>query len=236
MRIGLFIPCFIDAFYPEVAIASLRLLEHLGLQVHFPKDQTCCGQGQFNAGLRDDARVLAARFCQLFEPYDFVVSPSGSCASMVRNHYPSLLGHHDVCARTFELCEFLVLHAGCPDFRARLEGRAALHVGCHHRRELGAAPAVHQLLARVHGLQLVSTDADSWCCGFGGTFSVKFPEISTAMAERKLEAARGADADYLISTDASCLMQLQGLIARRKLASPTTLHVAQVLATGLEAT
>ncbi|MBI5532599.1 MAG: (Fe-S)-binding protein [Deltaproteobacteria bacterium] len=235
MRIGLFIPCFIDAFYPKAAIATLRLLEHLGLDVAYPHEQTCCGQPQFNAGHRSEARALAERFCRVFRGFDFVVSPSGSCTSMVRNHFPSLIGNDPVCSRTFELCQFLTGPLGLSELGAKLEGRAALHIGCHQRRELHAAPAVQTLLDAVDGLELVETEADTWCCGFGGTFSVKFPEISTAMAERKLEPILAADVDFLISTDASCLMQLSGVLSRKQLASPRPMHVAEVLATCLEA-
>jgi L-lactate dehydrogenase complex protein LldE len=235
VRIGLFIPCFIDAFYPEAAIATLRVLQHLGLRPEYPAEQTCCGQPQYNAGQHDLARPLAERFCKIFEPFDFVVSPSGSCTSMVRNHYPHLIGNNPVCERTFELCEFLTGPLGRSDIGAKLEGRAAVHVGCHQRRELHAAPAVHKLLAAVEGLQIVPMESDTWCCGFGGTFAAKFPEISVAMADRKLEPILRAKVDYLVSTDSSCLMQLAGVLSRRKLQSPKPMHVAEVLATCAEA-
>jgi L-lactate dehydrogenase complex protein LldE len=235
VRVGLFIPCFIDTFYPEAAIATLRLLEHLGQEVSYPEQQTCCGQPQFNAGHRSEARELAERFCRVFRDFDFVVSPSGSCTSMVRNHYPSLIGNDPVCSRAYELCQFLTGPLGLTTLGAKLEGRAALHIGCHQRRELDAAPSVRSLLDEVQGLEIVSTEADTWCCGFGGTFSVKFPEISTAMAERKLELILAADVDYFISTDASCLMQLSGLLSRKKLTTPRPMHIAEVLATCLEA-
>lgn len=235
VRIGLFIPCFIDAFYPEVGRDTLRLLQHLGQRVEYPTEQTCCGQPQFNAGHHDQARALAARFCRVFEPFDYVVSPSGSCTAMVRRHFPLLVGDQPVCQRTFELCEFLAGPLGRNTLGAKLEGRAAVHVGCHARRELHAAPAVFKLLEAVQGLQLVATESDSWCCGFGGTFSAKFPEISVAMAERKLEPILRANVDYLVSTDSSCLMQLSGVLSRRKLARPRPMHMAQVLATCLEA-
>lgn len=234
MRIGLFVPCFVDAFYPEAAVATARLLEHLGLDVDYPREQTCCGQPQFNAGLRDEARSLAARFCEVFASFDYVVSPSGSCTSMVRNHYPKLIGAHPVCARSYELCEFLAGPLGITRLGAKLPGRAAVHIGCHERRELHAEPAVRALLQQVEGLELIDTPSDTWCCGFGGTFSVKFPEISTAMGERRLAPIIASEADYLISTDASCLMQLGGLLSRGKIQKPRPMHVAQVLATCLE--
>jgi L-lactate dehydrogenase complex protein LldE len=231
MRVGLFVPCFVDAFNPEVGVATLRLLEHLGLEVSYPSEQTCCGQPQFNAGRHDLARPLAERFCRVFAPFDAVVTPSGSCASMVRTHYPALVGDHPVCARTFELCEMLVRTLGVTRLGARLEGKAVLHVGCHGLRELGVGGSVRRLLAEVAGLELVHTGTETWCCGFGGTFSVKFPEISVAMGRRKLEPILDSGADYLVSTDSSCLLQLGGLLGRRKLARPRPLHVAEVLAT-----
>lgn len=235
MQVGLFVPCFVDAFYPEVAIATLRLLEHLGLDVAYPAEQTCCGQPQFNAGHTADAADLAQRFCTLFSPYETVVCPSGSCTSMIRKHYPSLVGDHPVCTRVFELCEFLVQHLGQTQLGARLAGQAVLHIGCHQRRELGASTAVRQLMDAVDGLRIVDVQTESWCCGFGGTFSVKFPEISSAMGERKLAPILAADVDFLISTDSSCVMQLGGLLAKKGLARPRPLHVAQVLATCVEA-
>ncbi len=231
MSVGLFIPCFVDLFHPEAGIATVRLLEHLGVHLNYPVAQTCCGQPQFNAGHRDEARTLAQRFCNEFRPFDEIVSPSGSCVSMVRTHYPSLLGDDPVCGRVFELCEYLTTRLHVGPIGARLQGRAALHIGCHARRELHVEQAVRSLLAHVQGLEIVELDSDEWCCGFGGTFSVKFPEISTAMGTRKLGPMLEADVDYLISTDSSCLMHLRGLLDRRKQSRPRPMHVAEVLAT-----
>lgn len=231
MSVGLFIPCFVDLFHPEAGVATVRLLEHLGVQVDYPTEQTCCGQPHFNAGRRDEARALAERFCSVFRPFDEVVSPSGSCVSMVRTHYPSLVGDDPVCARVFELSEYLTRKLGVKDVGAKLEGRAALHIGCHARREIHVAGAVRELLSHVQGLELVALDSDEWCCGFGGTFSVKFPEISTAMGTRKLAPMLDAQVDYLISTDSSCLMHLRGLLDRQKATRPRPMHLAEVLAT-----
>jgi len=231
VHVGLFVPCFIDTLDPGVAIATVRLLEHLGVEVDYPREQTCCGQPHFNAGMRAHAESLAKRFCRVFEPYETVVTPSGSCAAMVRNHFPDLVGHDPVCQRVFELCELLVKRLGLSQLGAELPGTAAVHVGCHTLRELGAGDAVHELLDNVAGLSLVEVESDSWCCGFGGTFSVKFPELSTTMAMRKLEPILERDVDYLISTDTSCLMQLGGFLAKRGLTRPRPIHVAEVLAT-----
>jgi len=233
VRLGLFVPCFVDSFYPSVGIATVRILEHLGFHPEYPEDQTCCGQPHFNAGKRDEARDLAQRFCDVFRPYDVIVCPSGSCTAVVRCHYPELVDS-PVCARVFELCEFLVDRAGVTDLGATLEGRAALHIGCHALREIRVGRATSTLLASVKGLSVVETSSDSWCCGFGGTFSVKFPEVSAAMGRRKLEPILDANVDYLISTDSSCLMHLGGLLSRRGETRPKLLHVAEVLASGLE--
>jgi len=231
VRVGLFVPCFIDTLEPAVAIASVKLLEHLGVEVDYPRQQTCCGQPHYNAGLHSQAAPLARRFVELFEQYETVVTPSGSCAAMVRNHYPELIGHHPVCDRVFELCELLVEHMGISRLGARFPGTAALHIGCHALRELGLGAAARQLIDHVEGLKVVELESDEWCCGFGGTFSVKFPEVSTAMAMRKLEPILERDVDYLISTDTSCLMQLGGYLRKQGLERPRPVHVAEVLAT-----
>lgn len=229
MRVGLFVPCFIDSFYPQVGIATVRVLERLGMQVSYPPEQTCCGQPHFNAGHWVEATALAQRFCHIFEPYEAVVSPSGSCAAMVRNHYEQLVGPQPVSSRVFELCEWLDRY-GVRDCGATLPGRAVLHIGCHARRELHAADAVVRLMQAVKGLQIVPVESDEWCCGFGGTFSVKFPELSVAMGRRKLQPILDRDVDYVISTDSSCLMHLAGLLSRMNRTRPRLLHVAEVLA------
>lgn len=233
MPVGLFIPCFVDLFYPQVGVATVRLLEHLGVEVDYPAEQTCCGQPHFNAGRRGEARELAKRFCEIFGDFERIVCPSGSCTAMVRQHYPELIGPHPVPSRVFELSEFLVAELGVQKLGATLPGRAALHVGCHARRQLGVTAAVSQLVEGIEGLTVVETISDEWCCGFGGTFSVKFPEVSTAMAERKLEPILEADVDYLLSTDSSCLMQLGGLLSRQGRSRPQPMHVVEALATCL---
>ena len=235
VRIGLFIPCFVDALYPEVGIATVELLERLGHELDYPDEQTCCGQAHFNAGHRRQAAALAERFCRVFDNYDTVVCPSASCTAMVREHYEALIGDRAVCRRVFELCEFLTERLGVTDVGAQLAGRAALHVGCHGLRHLGIRPSAEQLLAGVEGLDVVSVESDEWCCGFGGTFSVKYPEVSAAMGRRKLAGVTAADVDYLVSTDSSCLMHLGGLLDRERRRRPRLLHIAQVLAGSTEA-
>ena len=230
MRIGLFVPCFVDAFRPAAAKATVEVLERLGLAVECPPDQTCCGQPAFNAGRWDEARELALRFVRIFSPYDAVVAPSGSCVAMVRRHYAALIGEHPAAQRTFELCEFLVDRLGVVDLGARLPGSCVLHVGCHARRELLATSAVENLVGAVEGLSRVAAESDEWCCGFGGTFAVKFPELSVELGRRKLEPMLRAAPDWIVSTDSSCLLHLEGILARGGAKAPRTLHVAEVLA------
>lgn len=230
MKVGLFIPCFVDGFHPDAGVATVAVLERLGVQPAYPAEQTCCGQPHYNAGHRREARELAARFVRLFDRFDTIVAPSGSCVAMVRNHYAELLGPTPVAERVFDLCEFLVDRLGREDVGARLPGRAVLHVGCHHRRELHAAPAAERLLDRVRGLERVRVASDDWCCGFGGVFAVKQPELSAAMGRRKLAPILAADPDFLVSTDSSCLLQLDGLLRKQGRRRPRTLHFAEVLA------
>ena len=234
MHVALFVPCFVDMFFPHTAKATLSLLRHLDLDVAFPSHQTCCGQPQYNAGHRDLATELAHKFCSVFSPYDAIVSPSGSCTAMVRHHYPELIGDNPVTHRVFELSEFLAVQMNHIDFNASLPGSAAVHIGCHARRQLGIAPHVHALLRHVRGLTTVSVPSDTWCCGFGGTFSVKFPEVSASMGKRKLAPILDAGVDYLISTDPSCSMHMQGLLRRQGVAKPEIVHLADVLATGIQ--
>lgn len=191
----------------------------------------------FNAGRRDDARQLAEQFCEVFEPYDTIVCPSGSCTSMVRYHYGALVPHSTVPSRVFELCEFLVNIAGVTDFGAELSCTAVLHVGCHARRMLDTTDAAYRLLSQVRGLRVIARESDSWCCGFGGTFAVKYPEISTAIGMRKLRNIALQPPDCLISTDSSCSMQLDGLMhghsnhgTSNPLPDLPIHHIAQVLA------
>jgi len=176
---------------------------------------------------------MAEHFCRVFEPYDVVVCPSGSCTAMVRHSYPELVDSN-VGTRVVELCEFLVDRAGVTKLGAKLQGRAALHIGCHARRSLNTTEAATVLMASVNNLAVVDVPSDTWCCGFGGTFSVKYPELSAAMGQRKLDTICDADIDWVISTDSSCIMHLGGLMSRQGITRPKLLHIAEVLASGLE--
>ena len=241
MDVALFVPCYVDQLYPRVGLATAELLERHGVTVHFPEQQTCCGQPMANSGFFEDARKLAGKMLDVFEPFENVVCPSGSCTSMVRNHYPELLpGDPRVAAlraKTRELCEFLhdVLQVRP---RGRFPARVGLHQSCHALRELRLAsgserlvPAYSKtraLLEGIEGLQLAELARDDECCGFGGTFSVAEEAVSCAMGRDRIADHERAGAEVITGADSSCLMHLEGLIRRdgKKL---RVLHVAELL-------
>ena len=219
-------------------MSVVRVLRKLGVEVVYPEGQTCCGQPAFNSGFFDEARSLAGRFLDVFESerWDYVVCPSGSCTTMVSHYYPVLM--HDVPDerersealghRVREFSDFLVNVLGVKDLGARHAGKAVFHTGCHQRRELGVLEEPRELLRNVEGLDLVEWENEELCCGFGGTFSVKMPDVSTAMADEKVKALEKSGADALISCDSSCLMHLGGRL-KRKGHDTRVLHLAQVL-------
>ncbi|HSN91177.1 MAG TPA: (Fe-S)-binding protein [Anaeromyxobacteraceae bacterium] len=243
MKVGLFVPCYVDQLYPRVGLATLAVLERLGLRVEFPEDQTCCGQPMANAGLAAEARPLAERFLRIFAPYDAVVAPTGSCVSMVRNHYGAIVGESAalaaVRAKTFELCEFLVDVAKVRRVEGRFPHRVGLHRSCHGLRELrlGAgservvAPfdKVAALLSPLQGITLVDLSRPDECCGFGGVFSVGEPAVSTMMGRDRLADHEKAGAEVVTGVDMSCLMHLDGL-ARREDRRLRFMHVSEILA------
>ena len=241
MDVALFVPCYIDQLYPRVGLATAELLERQGVRVHFPEAQTCCGQPMANSGFFDDARQLARKMLDVFSPYEQVVCPSGSCTSMVRNHYPELLpGDPRVAAlgaKTRELCEFLhdVLQVRP---RGRFKARVGLHQSCHALRELRTGSGSERLLPPysktrallegIEGLQLAELSRADECCGFGGTFAVSEEAVSCAMGRDRVADHERAGAEVITGADSSCLMHLDGLIRRdgKKL---RVLHVAELL-------
>ena len=236
MRITLFVPCFIDSLYPNVAMSMVRIFEQLGHTVDFPENQTCCGQPPFNSGYWEEARSVASKQLEAFKNADCIVSGSGSCGAMFKVFYPELFHGHSLEAeaktlssKTWEFSEFLVSKLKVTDVGARFEGRATFHDGCHGLRELGTKEAPRTLLRAVRGLELVEMGEAESCCGFGGTFAVKYPQISTAMAEVKCASICETKADYVISNDSSCLMQISGWL-NRNVGSVKCLHLAEVLA------
>jgi L-lactate dehydrogenase complex protein LldE len=225
----------VDQFFPEVGEASVRLLEQLGRPVAFPEEQTCCGQPAFNMGYRDEARRLARRFIEVFEPYDAIVAPSGSCVSMVRKFYAELFESEPhwqdrarrLGQRVFELTEFL--HKNGFEPRSRFQGKVTYHASCHLLRELGIRNQPRELLAHLPGVELIEMEGAEICCGFGGAFSVKMPGLSEAMLNDKLAWAEATGADVLTATDCGCLMHLGGALRRRG-SSLRAIHIAEILA------
>ncbi|MCC7518659.1 MAG: (Fe-S)-binding protein [Verrucomicrobiae bacterium] len=236
MRIALFIPCFIDQLYPKVGISVVRVLERLGHEVDFPEDQTCCGQPAFNSGHWDLARDTACSFLDAFAGAEAIVAPSGSCTAMVRNYYGELFRGHvreaeaaALAERSWEFGDFLHRKLGLTDVGARFPGKVTWHDACHGLRELGIREGPRKLLGAVRGLSFVEMQPSDECCGFGGTFSAKFPEISCRMGEAKARAIEESGAEYVASGDSSCLMQIAGILARRG-SSAKIIHLAEILA------
>jgi L-lactate dehydrogenase complex protein LldE len=237
MRVTLFIPCFIDSLYPQVGMAIVKILERLGHEVDYPEAQICCGQPPFNSGYWDEARVVAERQLAVFRDAEVVVSASGSCGAMFKVFYGELFKDRPeqaeakaLAAKTFEFSEFLVNKLGVRDVGARFEGKVTFHDGCHGLRELGTKAAPRELLRAVKGLELVEMGEAESCCGFGGMFAVKFPQISTAMAEVKCNSIIDTGVEYVVSNDSSCLMQIQGYMNRNSPRVIKSLHLAEVLA------
>ena len=236
MEVQLFIPCFVDQLYPQTAFNMIKVLEKAGCTVRYNPAQTCCGQPAFNAGFWDDAREVCTKFLKDFNVNRTIVAPSASCVGFVKNYYAKLFEnssyHNDVKAiaqNTFEFSEFLVNKLGITHLGAALHGKATYHDSCAGLRECKIKNEPRQLLQNVKGLEIVEMEDVETCCGFGGTFAVKFESISIGMAEQKVEHAIATGAQYLISTDLSCLMHLQGYIDNKNY-NLKTMHIADVLA------
>jgi len=235
-RVTLFIQCIIDSCFPDAAWAMVRVLEKQGVELVHPKEQTCCGQPAFNAGYRQEAARLAERFLDIFEDAEVIVCPSGSCVNMVRHHYAELFAHDPrllarsakVAAKIYEFTEFLVDVLGVTDVGAAWNGQVTYHESCHLLRGLGVSDQPRTLLKNVRGLELVEMDRADECCGFGGTFSVKYPEISEALLETKLANIQATGAGTVVGCDMGCLMHMQGMIKRRGLPIEVR-HIAEIL-------
>jgi len=242
MRIGLFIPCYVDQLYPRVGMATVELLEQFGCEVDFPPEQTCCGQPMANTGLMDCTAPLAERYFEIFRSYEYVVCPSGSCTSMVRHHYEDFIKgreeFHRVTQRTLELTEFLVDVLKVPGINGRFPHKVGLHQSCHGLRELrlGSSSEVNgpsfskarQLLESLEGIQLSQLRRADECCGFGGTFAVAEEAISCMMGLDRIHDHEQAGTEILTGNDMSCLMHLGGLIQRQK-KSMRIMHIAEIL-------
>ena len=238
MNVQIFIPCFVDQLYPDTAFNMIKVLEKAGCTVTYNASQTCCGQPAFNAGFWDEAKSVCSKFIKDFNGTDCIVSPSASCVGFVRNYYSKLFEnsslHHEVIntsKRIFEFSEFLIEILKVDNVGASLKGKATYHDSCAGLRECKIKEEPRKLLSNVKGLEMVEMNDVETCCGFGGTFAVKFEAISVAMAEQKVDNALATGAEYLISTDHSCLMHLQGYI-KQKGYNLKTMHIADVLASG----
>ena len=236
-RVSLFVTCIIDQLFPRVGIAMADVLERAGCSVDFPQNQTCCGQPAFNSGYREEARTVARHFLKVFSTSEYIVVPSGSCTSMISHHFADLFEHFPgelasaraLAPKVYEFSSFLTDVLKVDDVGARFEGVVTYHDSCHALRELDIRSAPRRLLARVQGLELREMDIAQECCGFGGTFSVKFPELSGSMARTKIESIQRTGAKTVVSIDSSCLMQLRGALSRAGLPIET-MHLAEVLA------
>ena len=240
LKIQLFIPCFIDQLYPQTAFNMVKVLEKASCDVAYNTNQTCCGQPAFNAGFVDDARDVAQKFIRDFDTVDYIVGPSASCVGFVRNYYPKLFENttshnpaRNLGKRIYEFTEFLTDVLKIENYGAVLNGKATYHDSCAALRECKIKEGPRKLLSHVKGLELVEMADNETCCGFGGTFSVKFEPISIGMADQKIQPALATGAEYIISTDMSCLMQLDGYI-KSKNYNLKTMHMADVLASGWE--
>jgi L-lactate dehydrogenase complex protein LldE len=241
MRVSLFITCLVDQMFPDVGEAMVATLRRLGVDVGFNEAQTCCGQVAFNTGYRPEARAMAEHFVRVFEndTADFIVAPSGSCTAMVRNFYGELFHGPDdqewrarfarVQSRLREFSEFIVNELGREDVGARFPSRVTYHDACHLLRELGISDQPRRLIRAVRDVDFVEMEAPDTCCGFGGTFSIKYGEISNAILQEKLMRIENSGVEFVVANDSSCLMQIAGGLSRA--GSPVkTMHLAELLA------
>jgi L-lactate dehydrogenase complex protein LldE len=237
-RVQLFVTCLVDQFFPDVGLATARVLERVGVAVEVPDGLTCCGQPAFNGGFQDQARRMARHTVDVLSRSDApVVIPSGSCADMIVHRYPDLLSDdrsyaqrsRDLAARTYELSQFLVDVLGVTDVGARSFLRVAYHPSCHTLRGLGVDHQPRELLRNVRGLDCLELPDGETCCGFGGLFAVKMADISGAMLQQKLDAIGRSDASVVVGTDVSCLMHIAGGLRRRS-GAITVKHLAEILA------
>ncbi len=238
MKVQLFIPCFVDQLYPQTAFNMIKVLEKTGCEVDYNTNQTCCGQPAFNAGFWDEARTVCSKFLKDFDNADYIVAPSASCVGFIRNYYEKIFENaaqynqvKDICKRIYEFSEFLTDVLKVENVGAVLNIKATYHDSCAALRECKIKEGPRKLLSNVVGLELVEMNDVETCCGFGGTFAVKFDGISIGMADQKVTHALATKAEYIISTDLSCLMHLDGYIKGKNF-TLKTMHLADVLASG----
>ncbi|MDR3141897.1 MAG: (Fe-S)-binding protein [Tannerellaceae bacterium] len=235
-KFGLFVPCYVNALYPEAGVATWRLLEYLGAGAEYPAGQTCCGQPMANAGFEREAEPLLRQFDRLFALYDFIITPSASCAAFVKEHLDGMNG------RLYEICEYLHDVAKVETLPGKFPHKVSIHNSCHGVRKLHLSSASEQmeprysklkkLLSMVEGIEVAEPACVDECCGFGGMFSIEEPAVSVCMGQDKLKNHLATGAEYITGADSSCLMHLQG-IARREKMPARFIHISQILAAGL---
>ncbi len=240
MEVDIFIPCFIDQLFPDTGFNMVKLLERLEIQVNYNTKQTCCGQMAFNSGYWDEASELGEKFLKDFSTGNIVVGPSASCISMVKNHYPKLFHNtskhnelRELRSNIIEITDYLVNHLHITNFGAIFPHKVTIHDSCAAKREYGLTSEVRTLLAKVKDIEIVEMPESDTCCGFGGTFSVKDEAISTAMAQQKVENAMSTGAEYIVSTESSCLLHIDAYIKKHNLPIKT-IHIVDILASGWE--
>lgn len=244
MKIGLFIPCYINAIYPNVGVASYKLLKSFGLDVDYPLNQTCCGQPMANAGFEDESVELAKQFDEKFKDYDYIVGPSASCVAFVRDNYGRLMKTHECSSagKIYDLCEFIHDIVKPTSLKAKFPHKVCLQNSCHGVRLLHLSSAselnvpyyskLRDLLSLVEGIEILESERTDECCGFGGMFAVEEAAVSVCMGEDKVKRHMATGAEYIVGADSSCLMHLQGVIKREK--SPIkTIHIAEILVSQL---
>lgn len=239
MKVDIFIPCFIDQFYPETAFNFIKVLEKAGCTVNYNPNQTCCGQPSFNSGYWKETKSLAVKFLNDFNGSELIVSPSASCTGFIKNYYKKVFADDavflskvtDLTPRIFEFSDFLVNHIHKTNFGASFNHKVTFHDSCSGLREYGIKEESRNLLRNVKGLELIEMDNLTTCCGFGGTFSAKFHNISTAMTEQKVEFAMKTGAEYIVSTEVSCLLNIEAYIKKQKLPIKT-IHLADIIGNG----
>ena len=244
MKIALFIPCYVNAVYPEVGVAAYKLLKSLGLDVEYPEDQTCCGQPMANAGFEKGSKKLALTFEEKFRGYDYIVGPSASCVAFVKVNYPHILKGHkcESVGKIYDICEFIHDVVKPEKLQATFSHKVSIHNSCHGVRELGLSSSseealpyfnkLRDLLEMVNGIEVFEPEHPDECCGFGGMFAVEEPHVSICLGQDKVHYHMNTGAEYITGADSSCLMHMQGVIDREHLPIKT-IHIVQILAAGL---
>ena len=239
MKVSLFIPCLSEHLYPQSAMSMVKVLHHLGVEIDYVEDQTCCGQPAFNSGYRKEVVPVAERFIELFHDKEMIVSPSGSCTAMVRHFYHDLEirddlvpAREELAGKIFEFTEFLVDVLKVSDLGGEFSHRVTYHDSCHLARELGVRQQPRMLIGAIKNIDFIEMENSDTCCGFGGTFSYKNKEVSLAMVERKCRYIASSDVEYCVGADSSCLMNIEGYLRKHHYPAKT-MHIADLLAASL---